>query len=122
MLFSPDKAVEDLTQALVLRPNTIDFLILRAWINGRGLSTWEPAIADLETALRLDRNQKRAPGLLALSCSKRAGELAASPSSEAGLQRAIKLSDRALQLAPEQPLTKKAQRSFSLGRESTPKP
>jgi serine/threonine protein kinase/WD40 repeat protein len=107
-LFNPVEAIQDLTQALVLRPNTVDFLLLRARINDRAFGRWEPAIADLETVLRLDPKQKRAPGLLASSCSKRAGELAASSRSEADLQRAIKLSDRALQLAPKQPLTLKA--------------
>ncbi len=107
-VFNPVEAIKDVTQALVLRPNTVDFLILRARINDVSFGRWEVAIADLETALRLDAKQKRASGFLASSCSKRAGELAASSGSEADLQRAIKLSDRALQLAPKQPLTLKA--------------
>ena len=52
-------AIDDLSQAIRLRPDDAHLLHLRAQVYARGLRKLEPAIADLEAALRASRHVAR---------------------------------------------------------------
>ncbi len=97
----PAEALADVSRALVLRPKDGHHLRLRAQINAYGLEKLEPAIADLEAALSLDSPPARVRELLATCCNNLAWRLASASSLD--LDRALRLSARALELQPGQP-------------------
>jgi serine/threonine protein kinase/WD40 repeat protein/tetratricopeptide (TPR) repeat protein len=99
-------AIDDLSHAIRLRPDDAHLLHLRAQVYARGLNTLELAIADLEAALVREPSRPQVRELLAECCNNLARVLAVhSPSSPADLNRALRLSLRAVELAPGQQLS-----------------
>ncbi len=98
----PAEALDDVSRALVLHPNDGHLLRLRAKINVRAFDKLEPAIADLEAALTVDSSSWLVRELLATYCNNLAWRLAVKSASSLDLERAVKLSFRAVELAPGQ--------------------
>jgi len=96
------EAVDDLSQAIRLRPEDPHFLHLRAQVYARSLTKLEPAIADLEAALLRDPSRRQIRELLAHCCNNYAWLLATGHPTSQDLDRALKLSLRAVELAPDQ--------------------
>jgi tetratricopeptide (TPR) repeat protein len=95
-------ALDDLSQAIRLRPDDAHFLHLRAQVFARGLRKLEPAIADLEAALALEPSRSQVRELLSECCNNHAWVLATGRPSQQELERALALSLRAVELAPGQ--------------------
>ena len=95
-------AIDDLSQAIRLRPDDAHLLHLRAQVYARGLRKLEPAIADLEAALVRAPSRPQVRELLAECCNNHAWVLAAGHPSHQDIDRALKLSLRAVELAPGQ--------------------
>jgi tetratricopeptide (TPR) repeat protein len=74
--------------------------MMRAELNANSFKKWEPAIADLESSLALDAKQPQVRGLLAEYCNSLAWNLTKKFPSRAALDRALKLSARAVELTP----------------------
>ena len=98
----PAEAIDDLSRAIRLQPDDAHLLHLRAQLYARVLKKLEPAIADLEAALSSTRRGRSVRELLAECCNNLAWLLAANPPSNPDLDRALKLSLRAVELAPGQ--------------------
>ncbi len=95
------EAIDDLTQAIRLRPNYARSRSLRAVLY-QFLKRYEPAIADLETVLARQADQPAIRERLALCCNNRAWELATGPQSTRDPHRALHLARRAVDLTPAQ--------------------
>ncbi|MGA9924558.1 MAG: tetratricopeptide repeat protein, partial [Isosphaeraceae bacterium] len=93
-------AIDDLSQAIRLRPDDAHLLHLRAQVYARGLRKLEPAIADLEAALAREPSRRQVRELLAECCNNLAWLLATGHPSHQDIDRALKLSLRAVELAP----------------------
>jgi tetratricopeptide (TPR) repeat protein len=91
-----------LTQAIRLRPGDAHFLHLRARVYARGFNKLELAIADLETALARESSRSEIQSLLAECCNNQAWLLATGRPFRQDLDRALRLSLRAVELAPGQ--------------------
>jgi serine/threonine protein kinase/WD40 repeat protein/tetratricopeptide (TPR) repeat protein len=96
------EAIADLTQAIRLRPDDAHVLHLRARVYARGFNKLESAIADLEAAMALEPSQPEIRPLLSECCNNQAWLLATGRPSQQDLDRALKLSLRAVELAPGQ--------------------
>jgi WD40 repeat protein len=94
------EAIDDLTRAIRLRPGDAHFLHLRGRVYALGLNKWEPAIADLETALAREPSRSETQSFLAECCNNQAWLLATGRPSQQDLDRALTLSLRAVDLAP----------------------
>jgi len=95
------EAIDDLSQAIRLRPADAHLLHLRAQVYARGLKL-VPAIAGLEAALEREPSSRQVRELLAHCCNNHAWVLAPGHPSSQDLDRALKLSLRAVELAPGQ--------------------
>ena len=93
------EAIDDLTQAIRLRPDDAHFGS-SAERSTCDLKQLEPAIADLEAALAREPDQPVVRERLALCCNNRAWELANGPEPPRDLDRALALARRAVELAP----------------------
>jgi tetratricopeptide (TPR) repeat protein len=96
----PAEALGDLSRAIDLRPGDVHLLHLRAQVHARAFKKLEPAIADLESAMALDPSRAPVRELLAECCNNLAWELGAEFPSSSNLDRALKLSFRAVELEP----------------------
>ena len=70
------EAIDDLSQAIRLRPDDAHFLHLRGQVYARGLQKYEPAIADLEAALAREPSRPQVRVFLAECCNNHAWLLA----------------------------------------------
>ncbi len=95
-------AIDDLSHAIRLRPDDAHLLHLRAQVYARGLRKLEPAIADLEAALAREPSRRQVRELLAECCNNLAWLLDTGHPSHQDIDRALKLSLRAVELAPGQ--------------------
>ena len=95
-------AIEDMSHAIRLRPGDAHLLFHRAHFYAHGLKKLEPAIADLEAALAREPSRPHVRELLAQCCNELARTLAKQSPSSADLDRALKASLRAVELAPGQ--------------------
>jgi tetratricopeptide (TPR) repeat protein len=93
------EAIADLAQAIRLWPDDAHNRVLRGAIH-LDRKQYEPAISDLEVALRLQADQPSVREWLAQGCNNRAWELANGPAPQRNLDRALVLSQRAANLAP----------------------
>ena len=82
------EAIDDLTQAIRLRPTDAHLRHLRGQVYARGLSKLEPAIADLEAAVSLDPSHPDARSLLAECCNNQSWLLVMGHPSHQALDRA----------------------------------
>ncbi len=96
----PAEALDDVSRAIVLHADNGHLLRLRAQINALAFKKLEPAIADLEAALAADSSSWLVHELLATYCNNLAWRLAVKSASSLDLERAVKLSFRAVELAP----------------------
>jgi tetratricopeptide (TPR) repeat protein len=90
-----------LTHAIGVRPGDAHLLAQR----GRAraiLKQFEPAIADFDAALAIDREQPLIRDALAQCCNNRAWELVTGADSRRDIERALALATRAVELAPGQ--------------------
>ena len=97
------EALDDFNRAIRWRPVDRHLRVVRAAIE-RMLSRFEPAIADLETALAEEPDQLAVRDLLALCCNNRAWELTTGPEPNRNAEQALTLARRATELAPDEPL------------------
>jgi WD40 repeat protein/Tfp pilus assembly protein PilF len=93
------EAIADFTRAIELRPRDAHLRVQRGRLY-EILKQYEPAIADLETAVSLDPDHAQARAELHKSCNNRAWELATGPEPRLELTRALKLARRAMDLIP----------------------
>jgi tetratricopeptide (TPR) repeat protein len=93
------EAIDDLTRAIRLRPEDLPTLVARGKA-AFSLGQFEPAIADLEAALERGPDRADLRTDLAWSCNNRSWELANGPGSTRGLERALALARRAVELVP----------------------
>jgi len=93
------EAIDDLTQAIRLRPDDAHCRVMRGRMH-LALKQLDPAIADLEAALALKPDQYFVREELALCCNNRAWELANGPEPRRELERALSMAERAVALAP----------------------
>jgi len=98
----PADAVDDVSRAIRLRPEDAHVLQLRAQIYALSLNKFEPAISDLEAALLREPSRRQIRELLAHCCNNHAWLLATGHPSHQDLDSALKLSLRAVELAPGQ--------------------
>ncbi|HZW32334.1 MAG TPA: protein kinase, partial [Isosphaeraceae bacterium] len=98
------EALEDLDQALRLRPNDAHCRAIRGGLHA-DLNQLEAAIADLEAALALQPDFARVREILARCCNNRAWELASGPGPGRDLDRALAFGRRALALAPDEAMS-----------------
>ncbi len=96
------EAIDDLSQAIRLRPDDAHLLNIRGQAYARSLRNMEPAIADLEAALAREPSRPQVRELLAQCCNNHAWLLATGHPSHQDLDRALKLSLRAVELTPGQ--------------------
>jgi WD40 repeat protein/tetratricopeptide (TPR) repeat protein len=94
-----DKAIDDFTVALRLRPGQALVRYYRGEAFWR-LGQYEPAIADMEAALARDSQRPLFREHLALCCDERAWKLVTGPKSARDPQRALRLARRAVELYP----------------------
>jgi tetratricopeptide (TPR) repeat protein len=95
------EGIDDLAQAIRLRPGDPHLLALRGRVHA-ALKQHEPAISDLEASLARKPDQPFVRETLALCCNNRAWELANGPDSRREWDRALALARRAVALAPQQ--------------------
>ncbi len=95
-------AIDDLSQAIRLRPDNAHLLHLRAQVYARGLRKLAPAIADLEAVLVRAPSRPQVRELLSECCNNLAWLLVLGHPSHQDIDRALKLSLRAVELAPGQ--------------------
>jgi eukaryotic-like serine/threonine-protein kinase len=98
----PAEALKDLSKAISLTPSDAHLLDVRARLLYFGFRKTEPAIADLEAALKLDPSRSTTREFLAERCNEYAWTLVRKSPSAADLGRALALSLRAVELAPGQ--------------------
>src|SRR5207244_365474 len=97
----PQEAIEDLTQAIRLRPDDAHLHGLRGRVQTI-LNHYDRGVADMEAALALKPDQPVLRESLALCCNNLAWELASGPEPRRDMGRALELSRRAVALAPGQ--------------------
>ena len=97
------EAIEAFTNAIRLRPRDAHIRSLRGIVHLE-LGQKEPAIDDLEAALRLDPDQRLFPKWLSEVCTARAWELATGHEHGRDLDRALVLARRAVELSPWDPV------------------
>jgi tetratricopeptide (TPR) repeat protein len=95
------ESIDDLTQAIRLRPDDSHFRALRGRIHG-SMKRHEPAIADLEVVLARNSDQPEVREQLAMLCNNRAWELAVGPVANRNREAALQSARRAVEVAPEQ--------------------
>jgi WD40 repeat protein len=100
-----EEALADASRAILLRPEDAHLYLLRAQLHARPPRKLEPAIDDLESALKLDPSDHPIRQLLAEYCNEFAWTLATNSPSPSNLDRAVKLSARSLDLVPGRPMT-----------------
>jgi tetratricopeptide (TPR) repeat protein len=96
----PAEAIDDLNQAIHLRPDDVHLRHQRGRLYSSGLRNLEPAIADLEWVLAHDPKRTGVPEALALCCNNQAWLLVQSAPAEPDLTRALQFSQRAVELDP----------------------
>jgi serine/threonine protein kinase/WD40 repeat protein/tetratricopeptide (TPR) repeat protein len=99
------EALADVSRAILLRPNDAHLYLLRAQVYAGPPRKLEPAIDDLESALKLDPSEDLARRLLAEYCNELAWKLATISQSPLNLDKALKLSLRSVNLVPGQQLS-----------------
>jgi WD40 repeat protein/tetratricopeptide (TPR) repeat protein len=95
------EAIDDLTRAIERWPSDAHLRSTRAWL-AEYLGRYEPAIADLESALAARPEADELRERLAMCCNNLAWQLAAAPGRRGDLGRALDLAGRARDLAPGQ--------------------
>ena len=99
-----NEAIDDLTQAIGLRPDDAHFRVTRGWLAAHGLQQYAAAIADLEATLVLNPDFPQLVEKLADFYNSRAWELVSGPGPHRELARAQHLAKRAVELDPGQGL------------------
>ncbi|MFI5457674.1 MAG: protein kinase [Isosphaerales bacterium] len=97
------EAIEAFTNAIRLRPMDAHVRAVRGIVHLE-LGQKQPAIDDLEAALKLDPDQRLFPKWLSEVCTARAWELATGPEQGRDLDRALPLARRAVELSPWDPV------------------
>jgi tetratricopeptide (TPR) repeat protein len=95
------EAVDDLGRAIALKPDDVHLLYLRAQLNTEVLGRQATAVADLERALALEPSNLQVREHLAQDSNNLAWSLVAEHGSRGDMDRALALSARAVELAPD---------------------